>query len=44
VVAFCREGSVVYYRFAGGFPVRLVDDCVLALARLALRHGEDGPP
>jgi len=33
---------VVYYRLAGGFPVRLLDDCVLTLARLAPRHGEDG--
>jgi hypothetical protein len=43
LVSFWKEGRVVYYRLAGGFPARLPDDCVLIPGRLAPRHGEDGP-
>jgi DNA-binding transcriptional ArsR family regulator len=41
LVAFRRDGRVVYYRLAGGFPARLLDECVTALGRLAPRDGEE---
>lgn len=41
LVAFHKEGRVVYYRLAAGFPKPLLDDCVLPLARLAAANEEE---
>ena len=35
LVSFRREGRVVFYQLADGFPGRLLDECVLALGSLA---------
>lgn len=35
MVSFRREGRVVFYQLADGFPDRLLDECVLALGSLA---------
>jgi DNA-binding transcriptional ArsR family regulator len=35
LVSFRREGRVVFYQLAEGFPGRLLDECVLALGSLA---------
>jgi DNA-binding transcriptional ArsR family regulator len=43
MVSFRKEGRVVYYRLADGFPARLLDECVLILGGLAPRPGGDGP-
>ena len=43
LASFRKAGRVVCCRLAGGFPARLLDDCVLTLGRPARRPGEDGP-
>jgi DNA-binding transcriptional ArsR family regulator len=35
LVTFRKQGRIVYYRLAGGFPDALRERCLLALARLA---------
>jgi DNA-binding transcriptional ArsR family regulator len=35
LVSFRREGRVVFYRLADGFPGRLLDECELVLGSLA---------
>ncbi len=43
LVFFRREGRVVFYWLPGGFPGRLLDECVLALGSLAASsRGEGG--
>jgi DNA-binding transcriptional ArsR family regulator len=42
LVSFRKEGRVVCYRLADGFPA-LLDDCVLILGRLAPQRGVNGP-
>lgn len=39
LVSFRKEGRVVYYRLADGFPARLLDDFIVILGRLTPPHG-----
>ncbi len=41
LVAFRKEGRVVFYRLADGFPEALLDHCVLRLAGLAPGAGDN---
>jgi ArsR family transcriptional regulator, lead/cadmium/zinc/bismuth-responsive transcriptional repressor len=42
LVSFRKEGRMVYYRLAEGFPAQLLDHLVLMLGRLAPQYGRDG--
>jgi len=42
LVVFRKEGRVVYYRLAEGFPAPLLDYCVPMLVRLVRSNDEDG--